>query len=553
MNTQPKINNKRTVLIIEDNDLNRELLKEILEEDYNVLEAVNGKEGLDLVALNYRDISLIMLDIQMPIMNGYEFLTNFTTFEQYSSIPIIVISGSSLSEETKCLELGANDFITKPYVPDVILKRVASLIRLKESITLLEATKYDSLTKIYSKNMFLYHATNLIKNINNTYNMLLIKLNDFDYINHLYGEEISDNELKSIAKSLVDNFDGKHLYGKVSADMFAIMYEEDKDAVKEMINLFELSANKYSYIKNIKFSYAIYNRIDKELSANSVLFRLISTIAKVNNKYKDNIIEFDKASIETLDFNHYVLENMEAALENNEFKVFYQPKHDASSHKLIGAEALIRWFSPIKGVIPPFKFIDIFEDTGFITNVDLFVLETVCKNLRGWIDNNTRVVPVSVNLSRKDLINIKDVKILSDIVDKYNIPYDLIHFEITESLCDKGEDVLEKARQIKDTGFKIEIDDFGSGYSSLGILKDIPMDYIKLDMQFARTIEKQKEVTDMIIALGHKLGVKIIAEGVEDINQLNTLRDINCDYIQGYYFSKPICFDDFCNYLVKEK
>lgn len=543
--------NKKTILIIEDNELNREFLINILE-DYKCLEAENGKVGLEILKNHADDISLILLDVQMPVMNGYEFLNEFSLHDMYKSIPVIVITGSKISEEEKCLQIGASDFITKPYIPSVVLKRVEALIRLRESISLLNEVKYDKLTKTYTSNVFTHYFSELLKtHPRRKYTCVLINIKSFKRLNDLYGEEKCNEVLVSIASTMRSVFDNDILYGRFSSDRFAFVFESKSHDYNKLISKLKKQIYDTVNLKYFSINFAVYENVHGKMQVRTILNSLYYIINSISNQYNVDVGCFTQKDLEELEYSYFVIENMVKGLDNNEFKVFYQPKHNAKTKELCGAEALVRWNHPSKGLIPPSKFVSIFEQNGFVTKIDLFILNEVCKNLREWIDKGFKVCPVSVNLSRKDLMQIEDFSIFDQTLNKYNIDKKLIHFEITESLCEYGDDILEKVRIIHNMGYLIEIDDFGNGYSSLGIIADIPMDYIKLDMTFAQHLEKQKEVVKTIISMAHAMGVKTIAEGVETESQLSTLKDLKCDSIQGYYFSKPIPHDDFEKYIKK--
>lgn len=241
-------------------------------------------------------------------------------------------------------------------------------------------------------------------------------------------------------------------------------------------------------------------------------------------------------------------DNMEHALENNEFIVYFQPKVELKTNKIAGAEALVRWQNSKKELIPPNEFIPIFEKNGFITKLDIYVFEEVCKTIRKWLNEGINPIPVSVNLSRMHLQNPNFLKKYKEIQEKYEVPADLLEIELTETLVFENFEQLKKViDDIHQMGFSCSIDDFGSGYSSLNLLKEIPVDILKLDRIFfsKKNDKRGNSVIESIISLAKKLNMTTISEGVETISQVEFLRKADCDLVQGYVYSKPLAKDDF--------
>ena len=540
---------KRKVLVIEDDDLNRSILKEILVKDYDVIEAENGKVGLEM--LNTYKISLILLDIQMPIMNGFTFLKELHKSKSLSMIPVIVTT-SAKEDEEKCLEYGASDFVSKPYSPNIILKRVAALIRLAESVLALKETQYDQLTNLYNRNYFDYAINNLRRELlNEKIGIILFNIEDFQFINATYGEEDGDRFLRHIGEVLnALNYDDV-ITSRYGSERFAIAFKLNHHNTMDIIEKVDKEIINNSPIKNIHIKYAYYLNPSKSLSCSKIMSNLFDTLKSIQHDYLNKTIEFKDDMLLKENRKRFITSTMEKSLNNDEFIVYYQPKHDAYTNKLVGAEALVRWKHPKIGMISPGEFIPTFEENGFITQLDKHVFEQVCKDLKLLKDKNIAIVPVSINFSRRDLAIIESLDYVNSIINKYNIDKEYIHFEITESICGQNKDVLTKAKMIRDGGIKIEIDDFGSGYSTLGMITDIPMDYLKLDISFARNLMKQKEVIRSMINLAHILGVKTVAEGVENKEQLEVYKELKIDYVQGFVFSKSMPLNEFTNYIKK--
>ncbi len=249
---------------------------------------------------------------------------------------------------------------------------------------------------------------------------------------------------------------------------------------------------------------------------------------------------------------HRIEETMENALAERQFVVYYQPKHDLHTGKTGGAEALVRWIHPDMGFINPGQFIPLFEHSGFITNLDFYIWEEVCKELRHCIDDGLPVVPVSVNVSRRDFETADLAGEIAALADKYSLPHALLHIELTESISSYNPDqIIRTLAALHENGFFIELDDFGAGYSSLTSLSVLTLDVMKIDMSLIRHASETNDYSILRFAtlLADGMRLKTVVEGVETAEQVEALKVLGCDYIQGYYFSKPLPVDEYEAYL----
>lgn len=266
-----------------------------------------------------------------------------------------------------------------------------------------------------------------------------------------------------------------------------------------------------------------------------------------------NVSLYDDSLRKNLLRERQILDEMENALTSHQFEVYYQPKYDIYSDTVSGAEALIRWNHPEMGFLSPGEFIPIFERNGFITRLDFYVWEEVCRAISEWKKQGWKVVPVSVNISRMDF-GISDLaERITMLAEKYQIERELLHLEITESVyTDEPQYIIQTVKVLRDNGFKIEMDDFGSGYSSLNMLSKLSIDVLKLDMKFIqKSEENQKNILGFVISLAKWMNLATVAEGVETQEQVERLKSFGCDYVQGYFFAKPMPGEEFENYLIK--
>ncbi|MBQ1554325.1 MAG: EAL domain-containing protein, partial [Clostridia bacterium] len=248
---------------------------------------------------------------------------------------------------------------------------------------------------------------------------------------------------------------------------------------------------------------------------------------------------------------------MHMALANDEFKLYLQPKHRVSDGALAGAEALVRWVNPEKGFISPGKFIPLFEKNGFVDEVDNHILEKLCQFQQKRVLNDRPPIPISVNVSRVQLSDPNLAQRICELVDSYRVPHRYIDLELTESACFDDMDVLiNTINTLREMGFPVSMDDFGSGYSSLNLLKQLSFDTLKIDGEFFRHVtdpERAQSVVRSIVDMAKSLHMKTVAEGIETDEQVEFLRTTDCDLIQGYYYSKPISAEEFELYMAKNR
>ncbi len=276
--------------------------------------------------------------------------------------------------------------------------------------------------------------------------------------------------------------------------------------------------------------------------------------AKVKGKYEHSYSFFNEDTRNRLYKEKRLEDNMNKALEKGEFIVYYQPKYSLGDvNEIEGAEALIRWNSPEFGFISPIDFIPLFEKNGFIVNIDMFVFEEVCKTLNKWINKGYTPVPISVNMSRVHLYRDNFIENITDLISKYNISPEFIELELTESVVfDNLNILIDIMKKIKEIGFLISMDDFGSGYSSLNLLKDLSFDILKLDRGFlieTTDTKRGKIIISKIVEMAKAIDIKVICEGVETYEQVEFLKEIGCDKVQGYLFAKPMVLDEFEKHL----
>jgi len=543
---------KRKLLIIDDDDLARNLLSSLLEDEYDLLSAENGEIGYELLKNNYKDLSLVLLDILMPVCDGIEFLEKIQNNSLLSSVPIIIItSNDNTQTELKCLSLGAADFISKPFNVEIIKSRIKNTIKLKESTITLANVERDALTGLYTEQAFLHYAELFIKNNpNTTMHLVTAKIKDFKLINSVHGTKKADELLIYLASVFNKNSKNNLVAKRGISSYICLVHNDaklDPDQILNVINLISKNAP----IKGVKIKYGIYENIDKTLPISTACDYASLAKETVMNSYDCDFAYYTDDMANKRIYEQSIENNFKSALENKEFVVYYQPKIDISTEKVIGGEALVRWIKPNGKIISPRDFIPIYEHDGQIAKLDEYVFNEVCNLQRRKIENGEDLLPLSINLSRYSILQEDIVEKYIKIAKKHKIPYSCVPIELTESAAIYGDKIKEASEQLVNAGFSLHIDDFGSGYSSLTSLNQFSFSTLKIDKSLIDHIceQKGKTLVKQVIVLSKLLNMKVVAEGVETKEQLDEIKKMNCDEVQGFYFARPMPEKDFDAFL----
>ncbi len=421
-----------------------------------------------------------------------------------------------------------------------------------------EASYKDMVTGYGNFEKFKLDAQKLLdENQNENYVLCYFNIKSFKYINEAYGYSVGDTTLKTIA-DILNKYTGENeAFSRVINDTFILLmkYFDNASFMRSFENIKNEVHDACKLIQD-KFSVDFITGIliiDESLRSYDIMHlvdRVIMTEKSIDEKSGISFAYYDDDYHKRI-LNAAQIENsMYDALENGEFCAYAQPKFDISSQKLIGSELLVRWLSPTRGFLEPGSFIPTFEKNGFIYNIDFFMLEEACKSIRKYLDADIEALPFSVNLSRATVSHKDLLTRIQNTVDKYFIPHHYIEFEITESVfAEHYDEMINVLKRLKDMDFLINMDDFGSGYSSLTLLKDLPVDIIKLDHDFlsrsAAKDERAVKILQGIIDMAHAMDIKIVSEGIETDEQLEMLRSINCEIGQGFLFAKPMPIDDY--------
>ena len=537
---------KKQILVVEDNMLNRILLSEILSAEYQILEAENGQQALDTLKQYKDNIALILLDVMMPVMDGYTFLDRIKDDEELTLIPVIVMTqGDSEKDELTALAHGATDFVPKPYRPQVILHRVASLIKLRETAAMVNQFQYDRLTGLYSKEFFYRKVRErLDAEAEQDYTIVCSNIENFKLYNDTFGREAGDHLLQEIASRLQILVGEDGICGRYSADRFLCLQKRKRER-DDRERFFNAANFERPYrMKHVSVKWGIYEIVDRSIPIERMCDRALLAADSIRGQYNQPFAVYDDTLRGKLLREEAITDAMETALAEGQFDVYFQPKYSLNDECMVGAEALVRWIHPEWGFVSPEEFIPLFEKNGFIPRLDQYVWEQVCARIRKWREKGYPLLPVSVNVSRADVYQLHLESTLLGLTQKYGVDPSYLHLEITESAyAENPIQIISTMEQLRKLGFIIEMDDFGSGYSSLNMLSQMKMDILKLDMKFVQNeIEKpaNQSILNDIISMAHRMYLSVVAEGVETSNQMKCLQAFGCDYVQGYFFAKPM-------------
>lgn len=550
---------KRSVLIVEDEFINREILGSILSGEYEVAKASNGQEALDILGDNNNKISLVLLDLLMPVMDGFTFLSLVKSDPKLKRIPVIVMT-SEKDAEVRSIRLGAADFITKPYdMPEVILARCERIIELSEDKSIISSTERDSLTGLYSKEFFFEYVRKTASLINRNMDAVVLNIDRFHLVNELYGRRVGDEVLRGVSKLITDCFVKSNGFAcRAEADNFYV-YCERRDDYDSLLSDIQNQLSDLSPSTRIRLRTGINQNTESSQLVETWFDRAKIACDLIRGDYMRSVEIYSDELHERSLYHERLINDIGSAIKNRDLVVYFQPKFviSGSEPRLGSAEALVRWKHPELGMISPGDFIPLFESNGLISMVDNYVWEETASQIRKWDDEYGFKLPVSMNVSRVNLYDMELENKLLKLLESYGLTPGDCMLEITETACaDNSVNPIKVIESLREKGFKIEMDDFGSGYSSLNMLTTIPIDVLKMDIKFIRNMtkdEKSLRLVELILDIAKFLDLLVVAEGVEDKTQLDLLKKMGCDIIQGYYFSKPLPPEDFVRFIEAEK
>ena len=434
-------------------------------------------------------------------------------------------------------------------------KRI-TLINNQQKSAIRHLVQINKKTGVFNKQTFIYKTINLLaNNPEKRYSVLICDLDRFKVFNDMFGFSEGDKILEKIGARLRGTISKESTYGHIYADRFVVCAPTSKFHIQEVYDSANAFAKKLFPNFDFVIRYGIYNLEPGELDISKACDHAEMALNSIKQDFTKHFALYDASMIESLKIEQELITDMVNGLKNEEFVIYLQPQYDYTTESLIGAEALVRWQHPTKGLISPSLFIPVFEKNGFITQLDKYIWEKPCKLLRKWIDEGLNPVPVSVNISRQDIYHTDLLKTFDELLKKHNLQAKDLRLEITESAyMDNPSQLIHVAESLRDYGFCLEMDDFGSGYSSLNTLKEVPVDVLKLDMKFiSSSINSSSSeentrggsILSSVVRMANWLHLPVIAEGIESKEQADYLKSIGCFNMQGFYFAKPMPVKDY--------
>lgn len=558
---------KETVLVADDSFASRALLRKTLSEDYAVIEASDGAQALTALNDPARDVAAVVLDLRMPAMDGYEVLAAMRKDTSLHDIPVIVeTSYDDMENQMRALESGADDVVAKPLNPKLVLRRVKNAIARKEAIRkaayaqalehLLQKAEIDEKTGVFEKRAFCRKAAQMIRSHpDRSYVVLQWDIDRFKVFNDAFGVAAGDDYLAKVGSACKEQAHTGVLCGHWEADRFVACMEkeqfETRDVKRSLDEMVASLHDEFEFVTRL----GVYEVDDPSIDVALMCDRAFLALRSTKGDYSTREAHYDESMRSALVEEQDIVGEMGRALEKGQFVIYLQPQYNYAVHAISGAEALVRWAHPEKGLIPPDKFIPAFERNGFISRLDEYVWELACKQQRAWLDEGRPVVPISVNVSRRDIYNPNLCDTFEKLLEKHQIPRSLLKLEITESAyMENADQLIRTVHALRASGFSVEMDDFGSGYSSLNILKEVPVDALKLDMRFLAESDsdsKGDSILTSVIRMANWMGLPVIAEGVETKARADYLKSVGCPRMQGYFFAKPMPVKEFETLLEK--
>ncbi|MBE5963096.1 MAG: EAL domain-containing protein [Lachnospiraceae bacterium] len=415
---------------------------------------------------------------------------------------------------------------------------------------------FDQFTGIYNKYHFYEEVQNVLKmDEQGQYVLMVSDVGQMKFVNDTFGTKTGDEIIKAIADSIRRNVPEGAVYGRLESDKFAVlMKKQDFDETRFMESSDKILKQKNKLLP-VKHYLGIYEIKDRTLPVDLMCDRAIMAVNTIKGSYHCTIAYYDTEYHSRINYERQIIADLPRALEEEEFQIYLQPQINHDTKEIVGAEALVRWIHKKKGMIPPSDFIPVFEKNGLIAKLDEYVWDKACAILKEWKQKGRDNWSISVNISPKDLYFMDIYSVIKGLVEKHQISPSVLKLELTEtSFVNDVKQLISLIADLKELGFKVEMDDFGSGYSALNILKDIPVDILKMDMRFFEYTDNEDrsaKILSAVVEMAKRLKIPVIAEGVEDLRQADYLSSIGCSVIQGYLYARPMPLEEFEQFITE--
>ncbi len=568
------------ILIVDDERVNLILLDGILQKikDVNIVSAQNGHEALEMVLKH--DVAVVLLDIMMPDMDGFQVAEIMRQHESTQNVPIIFITAINKEQRHvfKGYELGAVDYLFKPVEPDILSSKVKVFVelhrkrrclqeasmQLEQTVAQLqksqEALRYqalhDPLTGLANRTLCLDRIRQCLERAqrrdNYFFSVAFVDLDRFKVINDSLGHAFGDKVLVEVGNMLKGCMRGLDTVSRYGGDEFVLLMEE-LGSQREAVNIARRVRETFAaplcldgYELQLTCSIGLVLTPDGSKQPEDLLQNANIAMHRAKMSGRDRIKVFNTRMLEQAIQQMFLENDLRKAIPNNEFYLEFQPVVDLASGQLKGFEALIRWMHPKRGVISPMEFIPMAEETGLIVPIGRWVLLRACAIMAGWrrVVPNANGIYLAVNISGKQFSQPDLLEHVKRALQKADLPPECLRLEITETaIMENAASAVDRLHRLKNNGITISIDDFGTGYSSMSYLQRFPLDALKVDISFVRSLDQRPEnqaIVKAIVSLAHTLGLKVVAEGVEKESQREFLLSLGCEYGQGFLFSRPL-------------
>lgn len=562
-----------SILVIDDEPDNFDVVEMLLsDQGYQFYYATNGEAAIGSLGLFQPNV--ILLDVMMPGMDGIEVCRRIKAMPRWESIPIIMVTAlTTKTDLARCLLAGADDFISKPVNRLELTARVRSMLRIHQQYQQLATFNarletmvqqrtaelqtiilQDALTQLSTRASLVQRLAQLIQVKSSSFALVYLDCDQFKLVNGSFGHAVGDQLLVAIAQRLQQLLRTTDMLARIGADEFCFLLHpiDSQTDLEQLIATILQSFTAPFSVANceifltaclgIALSNPDYQNPEEPLQdADTAMYQ-----AKLRGKGSYQI--FDR-QMHLAMLNRLMLENaLQRALEQQQIITYYQPIIDLQTQKLVGFEALVRWQHPVNGLIPPGEFIPSMETTGLIVPVGMAVLKQAAEQLQRWHQQGWTELSMSVNLSVRQFSCPTLLADIDQILAETGVNPGLLKLEITESaIMDNAEMAIDLTQNLRSRSIQISIDDFGTGYSSLGYLHRFPIDNLKIDRSFVSQIQSENSnypVVNTIVALSQQLGLSVVAEGIETVQQLEWLKQLGCQFGQGYLFSRPLSAAD---------
>ncbi len=539
------------------------MMHNALSNEFIIVQAVDAQGAIELLQEG-KICGMLLLNLIPPCTDGWTVLQEAHKAQLLTQYPALVLTETSDEDaRRRAVDMGASDVLVTLMEPHLAIKRIHNILRavqldalakssmkriaqLEKQNERAQVTEIDELSGLNTQAAFCRKVHSTIKDRPaGSYVIVRWDIDRFKIYKDIYGAASGDELIRHIGQCYRrrPEWYSCHAGSDHFIHLTPVALFDPQDLQHTITGWLNETKNKYNFVPRI----GVYIVDDPQQDVNILCDRAQLALLTLKGNYQKNLAYYDHSMREKLRLEQELISDMEEALQSGQFQVYLQPQYNYTDGSIVGAEALVRWFHPERGMIPPGVFVPVFERNGFISRLDSYMWEQVCCLLRQWLDQGRDVVPISVNISRVDIADQKLLDNINRIIEKYHIPESLLRLEITESAyMDNPDQLISTVNRLRERGFLVEMDDFGSGYSSLNMLKNVPVDVLKLDMKFLVSIdERGGNILNSVVRMAHWLDLPVIAEGVETLAQANYLNSVGCVVMQGYYYAKPMPVSDF--------